>query len=324
MKYSSSIRLINICVFVLLLAGFGFLGVWYGFIINPNMIMGSEPIPGSSIKLPEVSIGLTSMLGIFGLAAGIVSLLGLIFSIQSFLRGSKDEPVVKSFCCYISIGYIISIFFLLNAMWLYRLTSSNIGDDDIGFVIAVYAILFIISIIGSNVPLMHMFGEGEHTNKIMKLLSGTIFSADFAVALVFAVLYFFNLGKSFSYSNYTLMKILCLTLMPLLGALLSGIAYLGYSNAEKHNKIIKGNGYLFETSLLANGGAIIGAGLFSQLQYDNVSENISFIAKTYSAKHTYMLEFASMSYVTGGILVFISLLLIYYTVFPPKIKVERA
>ena len=46
----------------------------------------------------------------------------------------------------------------------------------------------------------------------------------------------------------------------------------------------------------------------------------SFMGKTYGAKFGSMLEFATMSYITGGLLCLIALILVYYTVFPPKLK----
>lgn len=44
------------------------------------------------------------------------------------------------------------------------------------------------------------------------------------------------------------------------------------------------------------------------------------MGKTYGAKFGSMLEFATMSYITGGLLCLIALILVYYTVFPPKLK----
>ena len=69
-----------------------------------------------------------------------------------------------------------------------------------------------------------------------------------------------------------------------------------------------------------NGGSIIGAGVFGQWQFDNVSDHVSFMGKTYGAKFGSMLEFATMSYITGSLLCLIALILVYYTVFPPKLK----
>lgn len=320
MKYSPSVRLINIIIFALLLAGFGFLGVWFGFVISPNLILGTSP--SASIDLPEISVGLSVMLGAFGLAAALMALAGFVYSVASFVRQSNSDLVVRSFTCYIGIGYIVAAFLFLNAMWLYRLTSSNIGDDDIAFVIVVYVILLIIALIGSNVPLMHLFGEGENTNKIMRILTSSLFMADLATGAIFGVMFLVNRFSKqiFAYSSAVLLKTGVLALMPLVGALFSGIAYLGYRNSEKHNTIKKRNGYLFETALFVNGGSIIGAGVFGQWQFDNVSDHISFMGKTYGAKFGSMLEFATMSYITGGLLCLIALILVYYTVFPPKLK----
>ena len=59
-----------------------------------------------------------------------------------------------------------------------------------GFVIAVYAILFLISIIVSNIPLIRMYGESEELNSIMRIIVGsllavTILSASRMISRVF-------------------------------------------------------------------------------------------------------------------------------------------
>ena len=95
MKYSPSVRLINIIIFALLLAGFGFLGVWFGFVISPNLILGTSP--SASIDLQAISVGLSVMLGAFGLAAALMALAGFVYSVASFVRQSNSDLVVRSF-----------------------------------------------------------------------------------------------------------------------------------------------------------------------------------------------------------------------------------
>lgn len=194
MKYSPSTRFINIIINVLLLVGFGFLGIWFAFFVTPNLLTSSQPMPG--VKLPEMGVGLSALLASLGIAGTIVALCGTIFELGAFFKGNNDDLVRKTFSCYIALGYVISTFFFLNAILFYRLTSTNFDESlDLAFVIAVYAVLTILAMIATNVPLLHMYGEGEHTNQIMKTVTGGVLAIDLAVALVFGTLYLANLGN---------------------------------------------------------------------------------------------------------------------------------
>ena len=227
MKYSPSTRLINIIINAVLAAGFGFLGVWFAFLITPNLLTVQNSVV--NIEIPEISVGLSVMLGSLGLAGMLVSLIGLAYSFMAFFRGGNDDLVRKTFSCYIALGYIVAFFFLLNATWLYRLTSSNLGDNDLGFIITVFVILAIIALIATNVPLLHMYGEGEHTNKIMHAITLAFVASDLAVALTFGVLCLANLGNlgTFAYSKDVLTKAGIFALIPLVAALLGLLALFG-------------------------------------------------------------------------------------------------
>ena len=52
MKYSPSTRLINIIINAVLAAGFGFLGVWFAFLITPNLLTVQNSVV--NIEIPEI------------------------------------------------------------------------------------------------------------------------------------------------------------------------------------------------------------------------------------------------------------------------------
>ncbi len=322
MKYSPSTRLINIIINAVLAVGFGFLGIWFSFLITPNLLTVQNSVV--NIEIPEISVGLSAMLGSLGLAGMLVSLVGLVYSFMAFFRGGNDGLVRKTFSCYIALGYILAFFFLLNATWLYRLTSSNLGDNDLGFIITVYVILAIITLIATNVPLLHMYGEGEHTNKIMHAITLAFVATDLAIAVTFGVLCLANLGNlgTFAYSKDVLMKAGILAAVPLVAALIGLIALFGYASAERHNVVKKLNSFLSSGVVGINGIAIIVAGLMGHLYYENGVKNISFMAKLYGASYTAQIEFSVMSYIVGGLLVLLAIVLVYTTIVPPKKRLE--
>lgn len=323
MKYSPSTRLINIIINAVLAAGFGFLGVWFAFLITPNLLTVQNSVV--NIEIPEISVGLSVMLGSLGLAGMLVSLIGLAYSFMAFFRGGNDDLVRKTFSCYIALGYIVAFFFLLNATWLYRLTSSNLGDNDLGFIITVFVILAIIALIATNVPLLHMYGEGEHTNKIMHAITLAFVASDLAVALTFGVLCLANLGNlgTFAYSKDVLTKAGIFALIPLVAGLLGLLALFGFARAERRNVVKKLNSFLFSGLVGVNGIAIIVTGLIGHLHYENGVKNISFMAKLYGASYIAQIEFSVMSYIVGGLLVLLAFVLAYTTIVPPKKRIEQ-
>ncbi len=313
MKYSSTTRLINVIVLAVLAFGFGFLGIYFGILATPYLLTGVDGPLGVSFS--NVSWGLFGMLGVFGLAGLFVSAYGLVQAILSVIRGNDDAPVRRSFSSYVAIGYLIAFFFLVNAVWLYRLTSTNIGYDDIAFVIIVYVILFLIAIIVSNIPLLRMYGEGEEFNKIMKVITGPIVATSAALVLVYGISYLVLAGAGDVYARGTFLRILGVpSLIFIVALVLSCLAFLGYQRADKANVVRKGNGLLFEGSLLALGAAVIVAGVFEYLnEAPKAKAQVSLVAKTVPNYNGNYMEFSVMSWIFGGIIVLLALALIVST-----------
>ena len=323
MKYSASTRFLNLIINVILFAGFGFLGVWYGFLITPNLLAGNQPNP--DIKLPETSVGLNAMLGILGIAIALLALVGFVYSLRSFFRASNDDLVRKTFSTYVAMGIVICVFLFLNAAWLYRLTSSNFGDNDLAFVIIVYVILLILALVATNVPLLHMYGEGEHTNEIMRSVTSGLLAVDASVAIVFGVLALFNLGKigEFAYSQNVVTKAGLIALFALIAGLVILLARFSYARAERRNVVKKLNAFLFEGGLALNGLAIAGAGIIHHVEYESKFKNISFMAKVFRGEFPASVEFITMSYIVGAAILIVAGVLAYLTVFPPKVASEN-
>jgi len=319
MKYSSTLRLMNVVLFALLGTGTGILGIYFGFVIAPHLWFGDFAI---GFKAPDMSLALVSLLGALGLAGFGISLLGFVKSIMSLVK-KDDEIVRQAFGCYIALGYIVAVFFLLNAVWLYRLLTSNIGFDDLGFAIVIYVILMLVALIASSIPLVKMFGEGEGTNRVMMTLSEAAIAVNLAIAVEFCVIFCANVGKINNYAHADVMatKFGLYALVPFLAAVVACIALLGYKRAEKAGAYRKLNGVLFECSLAIDALAIVMAGIFAYVYKDNP---YSLMAKGVMMNWSYNEEFAIASWIVGGIMFLLSCLLVYLTVCPPKAKaVER-
>ena len=310
MKYSPTTRLINVIVCALLAAGFGYLAVYFGCLVTPFLWVGRGPI-----DLPTMGLGLPLMLGAFGFAGLLVSLYGLFNAVLSVVREKDDRLVVRTFGCYVAVGYLIALFCFFNATWLYRLTSTNIGYGEYAFVITVYAVLFIITLIVSNIPVLKLFGENEELNKIMQILDGTVLVSTLAIGVLFGVSYLnFKATGDVANKDLVLRNMGIASLVFLFAAVLSGLAFFGYIKADKAGVIRKLNGFLFEGSLLAVGGAILFAGVAEYLSQSGKNpSSVSFVAKTTPNINTSYMEFSVMAFILGSLIVLGALFLMLNT-----------
>ena len=317
MKYSSTIRLINLVLFALLGVGFGYLGVYFGILVSPSLWLQNLPF---SLKVPDMSLALTIMLGALGLAGLIISVIGLVKSIFSLVR-RDDEIVRQCFGCYISIGYLVALFFLLNACWLYRLVTTNLNFDDLGFAIVVYVILMIVAVIASSIPLVKMFGEGEGTNRVMIILTRTLLTAFFGIAVPFLAAYFVIQGNReiVSHADIMSLKFGLYGLISAIAGLVAGVAMLGYVRAEKAGQYRKINGIFFESSICVGGIGMIVAGILNYVYRDGPYALMAAHVKS-ELTSSIATEFSVVSYIVGGLFIVLALVLMFFTVFPPKLK----
>ncbi|MBQ7250701.1 MAG: hypothetical protein IJS37_05095 [Bacilli bacterium] len=310
MKYSPTTRLMNVILCALLCFGFGYLAVYFGFLVTPFLWIGRGPI-----DLPTMGLALPLMLGAFGLAGALISLYGLFNSVVSIMKEKDDAPVVRTFGAYIAIGYLIAFFCLFNAIWLYRLTSTNIGYNEFAFVITVYAVLFFVALIVSNIPVLKLFGEHEELNKIMKIIDGSLTVSTLSIGVLFGVSYLvFNGSGDVANKALVLRNMGIAALIFLVAALLGCLAFLGYGKAAKANVTNKKNGLLFEGSLLLVGGAIIFAGVAEYLSQSGKNPaSVSFVYKSTPNTNPNYMEFSIVAFVFGSLIVLAALYLMLNT-----------
>ena len=320
MKYSSTVRTINVVIFAILTAAFAFLGVWFGFLVVPFQWRGGSGSPLAA-NFPSMSFGLAATFGVLGITGAIVALRGLVASILSLSR-NDDEIVIRSFGAYIGVGLVVTIFFFLNALWLYRLTTTNFKFDDIGFVIAVYAIAGIILMFVTLVPLSKIFGDHDRYNEIMRILSFTFGAAMLATAAVFAgaLITLLQNKATTTHANELLLEFGMGALLPCLAFIAYGLALLGYKKADRNNAVSKPAGFLFETGLCLTGASIIVAGVLEQI-FQTKELRISLMTAEIAAKNPNYMDFAIMSYIVGGALVLAALYFAFQTAKGSKAKV---
>jgi len=320
MKYSSTTRLINTVIFALLAVGFGILGIYFGILYAPFLWRQSTTPVEAGIQ----GWGLSALLGVFGLAGFIVAGYGLFLSIRSILKGKDDELVRKSFASYVAIGYIIALFFLLNGLWLYRLTSSNLGFDDLGFVIVVFIVGFLIAMVVSNIPLVRLYGENEELNKIMRCISGPLAAVTCGGTLVYGLSFIILAAGPDIYGKANVsMELGVGALFFLVACALSSLAFFGYGKAAKQNTIKKLNGYLFEGSLCVLGAGMIVAGVIEYLfQSARNPEAISLVSKSVPLANANYMDFAVMSWILGSVLVIASVVFFFSTLTGGKKKAQ--
>lgn len=312
MKYSSTLRIVNIVIFALLGFGFGFLGIYYGCLVAPFIPADIGPIT----DLPEISVALGMSLGGLGLAGMCLSIIGLVKSIRSLLKPNDNGLVISIFSTYIGLGFLASIWLFLNGAWLYRQITTNFGYAEFGWIVAILLILAIVILIGVNVPFVKLHGDDQTPGSIMDIFSSVLLSIDFAVALPMLICYISSSRASgISDKNELLTKLLVYFLLGLGGFLLACLAKFGYARAEKKGVVSKANALLFEGGLCLNGVFMIMAGVFAQM-YEDL--HISLLAQPYISHYAHYMDFSVMSYLIGGVIVAVSLGLIYASLRPAK------
>lgn len=323
MKYSSTVRLINVVLFLMLSAGFIFLGVWSGLVVSPSMIAQEGGM--------GVSYALFMELGVLGLAAGLVSLVGLLFSILSNFK-SDDRLVVRSFSCYVALGFVLAIFAFLNAIWLYRLTSSNFSPSvNTGFVITVFAIVGVVITIATCIPFVRLFQEERTQAKSLKILSGVLLAVDLSLLLVQGLGYLVTKGQAnfnAEAKNIYVSKLAYLSLIAIVCTVVSCLAYLLANRADKKASSDRPASFGYIAALGLNGFAIVFAGLLGIYWYNGSSAlkgptNSLLgqkITTTLSVNYDHWREFAITGYVLGVIVLFVACIFLFYTLFPSRVK----
>lgn len=320
MKYSSTTRLLNIIMFALLTLGFGTLAVYFGFMVAPFVWTGK----GAPVKIPDLSLALVLLLGCYGLAAGCASLIGLFNSIRSFLKGNDDKLVRKSFNSYFAVGYITATAILLNAVWLYRLTTTNLKYDGIAFIIVVYLIAFILAMVATNVPLVKLYGDEDNASSSLSVLLLSSFCTGLGIALPFLACLIFAGANGSTNAGYRVMvwKFLTYALIPCLGALIALAGLLLHKKAEKGGNAKKAPAVLLYSSLGVYGLAIIAAGVFAVV-YRATDDKYSLMNAKGVGSWANWLDTSITSFILGSLIIIAAAVLVTLTLAPMKKKTKR-
>ncbi len=317
MRNLSTFRIVNLVLFALLAVGFGFLGIYYGCLVAPFIPADLGPIA----DLPEISVGLGMSLGGLGLAGMCMSLIGLAKSIRSFLKPNDNALALGALSSYVGLGFVIVLWLFLNAAWLYRLTTTNFGYSDFGWILGLFLVLSVAILIAINVPFVKLHGDDQTPSATMDIFSSVMLSVDFAIALPMLVCYIASSKASgISDKPELLTKLLTYFLITVAALLLAGAAKFGYGRAEKKGTVSKVNALLFEGGLCLNGAFMIVCGVFAQI-YEKL--HISLLAQPYISHYAHYVDFAVMSYIIGGVIVLVSLGLLYSTLKPSKSSEQR-
>ena len=323
MKYSSTPRLINTIVFTLLATGFGFLGIYFGFLVTPFLW---DKIANPPVEVPYLSVALALMLGSVGIAGFVLSLLGLFHSIKSLAKGKDDVSVLKAFNCYFAIGYVLVAALLLNAVWLIRLTTTNFNDSiSVVFVIIVYLIGVIAVMIATNIPLVKVYADDESGKSIGDVLSLASIAGGASVALVSLVSCLVTVagGNGAPGQSVIATKFAVFGAIPLVGAL---VAFFG-SFLGRKNPGSKASVSMLYGSLGVYGIGIMVCGLFSVLQNDSKKDKYSFMFQGKSTNYGYWanwLDSTVLSFVVGGLIFLGAIALIVITFVPKKEKKAKS
>ncbi len=317
MRYSSTPRMLNLVIFAALAVGFGFLGVYFGFLVTPFLWSGMHTTP---IAVPEISVALSVMLGSLGVSGLIIAIFGLFNSIKSLLK-KDDVYVLNSFNCYFALGYLLVAGLFLNATWLIRLTTTNFNPNiAVWFVIIVYIVAMIAIMIGTNVPLVRIYNEDESGKSIGDVLLRASFAGGLGVAIVFLVSLLITAigGEAGAGKNVISVKFAVYGIIPLIGAIL---ALVGRFLAKKESESKLSAGLLYG-SLGVYGIAMMVCGIFSII-YNGDKDKFSLMTQTPYGHWNNWLDTTVLSFIFGGLVLIGGIVLVVVTFLPKKEKAKK-
>lgn len=256
MKYSSTTRLINVVVFALLFVVFGAAAIYFGFFVCPDFFAASH----FSSQFTQIGVEqagyfsdfsflFPAAIAVVSLAVAAVSALGLVNSIRSVLNERNDEIVVKSFLGYVSVAYILAVFFLINALLFYNVY----GKGVTGWWIVICVILTIAALIGGNVPMMKLL-EDQNPNHLVALIFNVMGVIGCSIAAVLCLPTIATLTSNQVVYNLPL-KLACACGVGLV------VGVLGFVAGKLANKNIAANKESALPTVLGMGGLLV-SGLY--------------------------------------------------------------
>jgi len=301
MKYSSSIRSINVAIFAILFAAFGALGCYFSFFVTPEFFI---PTTGQAqFFTGNVPYNFAMEFGVLGLSIMIVALLGLILSIRSVKKENDDKIVTASFLCYVAIGYIVCAFLLVNCVWFYRL----IGKSQVAWWIIVSLILLIATLIGSNIPMMKMLEDAD-SNVIMIVLTSVLAVVGFALTVTLGISLLTTKFNPYGTNvDIQILKLFIFTLINLAIFAISLAASLIFFKNHKAGVTKKLPSLLGDVALFLVGGEIIATSIIEYVYRDTTKYHVSFqgLDGAYAG-----LDFVVVGYIFGGLVAASALVLL--------------
>ena len=171
MKYSQTARVLSLIFHGIIALAFGCLGFYFGFFVVPEYFNAGANIFVNSLF--RASYLLYFELAAVGLTLFLISTYGFVKALLS-LNSSSDEKLVQSFSAFIADGWVASIFFVLQAVLLFDLTSNTTGTSNgsVAFVVVAALIVAIILLIATNIPMVKLFDGKDSSVLVTRLAWG--------------------------------------------------------------------------------------------------------------------------------------------------------
>jgi len=305
MKYQNTSRTLSFLAHALIALLFGLLGLYFGIFVVPWYFLPSTARTGIvewfwENALFNGSFLLYLELAVIGLSMATISGYGLYHSIKALQNPRDDAPVVKSFTVLIVEGWIMGIFFLLQAALYFDLTG-NTGStkDNLVFVIVMGILFALILLIATNIPMVKLY-DGKDQKPLLKEMVGGVMVVTGFTAIESAIALIANATNSSlnpwkqGEINWLLAVVVA---MNLAAVVLTAIAYFAVFN--KNGKLAA---YLAGFAVLALGAGLIAYGVLSIVWRDDCI-HLNYIGDlgAYKFGDKYGYGFMIMNLVVGAI-----------------------
>lgn len=271
MKYLNTSRTLSFLAHAVITVLFGLLGLYFGIIVVPGYFL-------TEAAKPELFKTLTSSLfsgafllylelAVIGLSMATISGYGLFHAVKALQNPRDDAPVVKSFTVLIVEGWIMGIFFLLQAVLFFDLTgNTGSGKDNLVFVIVMSLLLALALLIATNIPMVKLY-DGKDQKPLLKEMVGGLMVVTCFTAIESGIALIINASNS-SLNTWMQGKInwllAIILIMNLVASVLALVVY--FFIFDKNAKLA---GYLAGGSILALGAGLIAYGVLSLVWKDN-------------------------------------------------------
>ncbi len=318
MKYSQTARVLSLVVHGVIALAFGCLGFYFGFFVTPEYF---NPAANQFVEyLFEGSYLLYLELAVIGLSLFLISTYGFVKALLSINEGS-DEKLVESFSAFIADGWLVSVFFLLQAVLLFDLTSNTTGTSNgsVAFVVVAALIIAIILLIATNIPMVKLFDGKDSSILVTRLAWGAATALLVIAAEALITLPGLYLATDMAYDGDILLQLWTLVVAAGVPGVL--LAMLGFKVAKKG---------IAKTTSFSNGtitvtGGLIGIAMLIMgcLELVGLGDDESFYTLLTTNFKPVGYGYPVMLVILGCLLILGTIAFVGYT-FSPKAKRENA